>query len=100
MPAMNFFAHDLPQPDIVQIKSLGHAQLEVQEPVVDALHADAHRPAVLLGPCLCVAGHREAFDFLRLLCGLLAHKESDAAFESAGAACAGASMSSSANCRS
>src|SRR6267378_2273505 len=98
--AVNFLAHDLPQPQIVQIEAFGHAQLEVQKPVVDAFHADAHRPAILLGSRLRVSSHREAFDFLRRYRGRLAHMESDVPFNVPGAACAGASMSSSANCKS
>ena len=98
--AVNSFSNDLPQAQVVQIKSLRHAQLEIEEAVVDAFHADAHRPAVLLGTRLRVAGHGETFDFFRWHHGRLAHKESDAAFCFPGAAWAGASMSSSANCKS
>src|SRR5437867_10840665 len=93
---MDFFAHDLPQPQIVKIKSLRHAQLEVQEPVIHAFDADAHGPAVLLRSRLRVAGHGETFDFFRCR-GRLAHKEFDASFNFAGAACA--SMSSAAHCK-
>ena len=96
--AVNLFAHDLPQPQLVQIKSLRHPQLEIQEPVVDALDADAHGPAILLGSRLCVAGHRETFKFFCWYWSRLAHKESDRTFSFPGAA--GASMASSANCRS
>src|SRR5260370_7709169 len=95
--AVNFFAHDLPQPQIIQIESLGHAQLEVQEPVIHALHADAHRPAILFGSRLCVSGHRETFDFLSRYWARLAHKEFDASLNFPGAARPRPTMSSSPN---
>src|SRR5438094_337371 len=95
---VNLLAHDLPQPQIVKIKPFRNAQLEVQEPVVDAFDADAHGPAILLGSRLRVAGHGETFDFFCCRRRRLAHKEFDASFNFAAAACA--SMSSSANCKS
>src|SRR5207245_2857642 len=58
MPAMNVFAHNLPQPQIIEIKSLRHAQFQIQKPVIHALDADAHGPPILLAARMRVTGHR------------------------------------------
>src|SRR5580698_9615694 len=106
MAAVNFFTDDLAQPQFVDVESFGHPEPDIEETMIDALHADAQRPAIGFGARLRVAGHRNAFGFfsaggLRLRfcwCGVLGHKvvPGTARFR---AACMDSSTSSLANCK-
>ena len=101
--AMNFLAHDLAESELVDVETFGQAKPDVEEAVVDALDADANGPAVGFAASLRVAGHGDA---LRLFYrgsawfarSVLGHREVPGV-ERFGTACAGASMSSSANCK-
>src|ERR1700720_1849365 len=103
MAAVNFFAHDLAHAELVDVEAFGQAKPDVEETVVDALDADTHGPAVGFGSRLRIARHGDDFGFFCLdLFGLrgsvLGHREVPGV-ERSGTACAGASMSSSANCK-
>src|SRR5271169_914186 len=97
---MKAIAEDLAQAQLVKIKSFGKAKLEIQEAMVDAFQADADGPAVLFVARLRVAGHGETFAGFFGNRGGLGHRVSAGAVTPAGAACGGARMSSSANCKS
>src|ERR1700740_2640666 len=105
MAAMNSFAHDLPHAVLVHVEALGQTESHIQEAVVHALHADADGPAILLAARLRVAGHGDALGFI---CGsvtevsgrLWVHRGFVASEVSCLMFCAGANMSSSANCKS
>src|SRR5689334_5301141 len=97
---MDAIAHDLAQSQIVQVKTLRQPQLQVEEAVIDALDRHAHRPAVLFVARLGVTGHGQTFGLPSGSCMFIAHVGSEEDPKFAAAACAGASMSSSANCKS
>src|SRR5260370_32248532 len=101
MPAMNPLAHDLAQAQLVNVEALGQTEAHIQKAVVDAFHADADGPAVLLAARLRVAGHRHAFRLIPgslagVRGGFLAHKGSLARELFRWMFCAGANTSSSA----
>src|SRR5258707_472677 len=108
--AMNPLPQYLAQPQIVQIKPFRHAQLQIEKPVIDALHAHSQRPAVPLDARLRESRHGEAFRLLqsrRITGGFLCrfwpshvHVASACERRFGDAAWAGASISSSANCKS
>src|SRR5947209_19033967 len=102
MAAMNFLANDLAQAQFVDVEAFRQPKTHIEEAVIDALHADANGPAILLAAGLGVAGHGQAFG---LFCGsgaglqrgfLAAHKAPPGALFCS-AVCAEASISSSAN---
>ena len=100
---VNFLAHDLAHTQLVDVETLGQAKPNVKEAVVDAFDANANGPAVGFAASLRVTRHGDDFGFFTLdLLGLrrsvLVHKEVPGV-ERFGTACAGASMSSSANCK-
>src|SRR4030088_1159595 len=90
---------------LVDVKALRQTESHIQKAVVNAFHADADGPAVLFAARLRVAGHGYAFPLVD--CGLaggsrglFGHKGSLVLELSCWMFCAGANMSSSANCKS
>src|SRR5271155_3393942 len=103
MAAMDFFADDLAQAKLVDVETLWQAEFDIEKSVVDALDADANGPTVGFGSGLRVAGHGNDFGFFRgklfgLSGSVLGHRVVPGVARF-GDACAGASMSSSVNCR-
>ena len=83
--------------------AFGKAEANVEKTMIHAFHADTYGPAVLFAACLRIAGHGYAFGFCRgsLACmRFLSHRGSVALELSCWIFCAGANMSSSANCKS
>src|SRR2546423_11426491 len=102
MATMNFLADELAQAQLVNVEALGQAKTHIEKTVVDAFHADANGPGILLASRLGIAGHGQAFGLF--LCSgtgvqgsfLTAHDGPPGALLCS-AVCAEASMSSSAN---
>ena len=57
-------ADKLPDARLDRLETLGHAQAQVKESVIDGAHGDAQAPAVLNGAGLRIAGHGSE-DFAR-----------------------------------
>src|SRR5580704_3813441 len=101
--AVNLLAHDLTHAELVDVETLGQAKPDVKEAVVNAFDTNANGPAVGFAASLRVARHGDdcgffTLDLLGLRRSVLGHKEVPGV-ERFGTACAGASMSSSANCK-
>src|SRR2546423_13438041 len=61
MATMNLLANDLAEAQFVNVEALGQAKTHIEETVVDAFHADANGPGILLASRLGIAGHGQAF---------------------------------------
>jgi hypothetical protein len=55
--AVNTISQGLAQALFIEVETVWKAELQIQEAVVDAFHADADGPAILFAACLGVAGH-------------------------------------------
>src|SRR6516225_11440388 len=100
MTTVNALAHHLAQAQVIKIKTFRQAHLQIKKPVIHALDSHANDPTMLFVARLRIAGHGQALGMLRIGCTLFAHEGLCGDSRLAGAACAGVSMSSSANCRS
>src|SRR6266699_5100387 len=100
MTAMNVLAHNLAQSQVIKIESFRQPQLQIEKAVVHAFDGDAHGPAMFFMACLRITRHGKALGMFRVGCMFFAHEEFCGDSRLVGAACAGASISSSANCKS
>src|SRR5260221_1823338 len=101
--AMDAFADDLTKAQLVQVKSFGQAYFQIQEAMIDALHADPKIPAQRAALGLRVSCHGETLGFFGLYCALFAHLwflVADVEGSGGKLVCTGAAISSSANCKS